>query len=69
MSVDPAVAFLEEARQFVESSDDRRENFIVIDDVRLALEKKATLVEAKAQAADALWAVQKILARGVERKT
>ena len=60
--VDPAVALEKEARQFVKTSKDRMVNSIEIGDTSLKLERMPTLEMAKAQMADAIWVVQKILA-------
>jgi hypothetical protein len=58
------VPMLELAKQFVQTSDDRRTNFLVVDDVKLSLGRHEHIIDAKAEWSDLVWAVQKILEAG-----
>jgi len=60
----PAFEMQELAKMFVETSEDRRTNYLVVDDVRLPLGRHEHIIDAKAEFADLLWALQKILAAG-----
>lgn len=52
------------ARSVLHTSPDRMRNYIEIDGDRIDLEPKATLEEAKAQWADALWIIEQLIQRG-----
>ena len=56
------------AREMVRTSEDRRLVTIVVGEVTLQLAPEPTLTEAKAQWADALWAVEQLLLKGRESR-